>query len=87
MKTQYARGALDLMHGFALATSTSAPAVDDRCEARRGILQYSHKHHNRLVAHNTVRVMDERARILRPLLDHFVSACPAGCEHLSDGKA
>ena len=86
VKTQYARGALDLMHGFASAKSTPAPAVDDRCEAHRGIHQSSHKHHDRIVAHNAVRVMDERARILRPLLDHFTSACPAGCEHLSGRK-
>ena len=74
-------GALDLMHGFASASSTRAPApaVNSRCENHKYLHQLT-----QIVA-SAVSVAERQATELRPLLDLFTSACPTGCEHLVNG--
>ena len=78
------RGALDLLHGFALATSTStmAPAVGSRCQGHRCIHQSCHREQCRRLFASAVRETASRAIAMRGLRDPFTSVCRAECEHL-----
>lgn len=78
-------GALTLMHGFASATSTPAPAVNSRCEAHRHLHEFPHHPYDRRTVADAVAVAERRVTAIRPLLDRFTSACPTGCEHLANG--
>ena len=77
-------GALDLMHGFASMSSTRAPTVDSRCEYHRCVHQSCHLERCQKVVVDAVCEAGRRATAMRDLRDHFTSACPAGCEHLTD---
>ncbi len=83
VRAQYKSGALDLMHGFASASSTPAPAVDSRC-AHHGPLRHRGSLSPRSVK-DAVRMAGTKARVFQKMLDIFTSACPAGCEHLAAG--
>lgn len=64
----------------------SVPAVEHRGEAHSHIHQSSPYLGCRRVTANAAGEVDGLARVLRPLLDHCASACPADCEHLTDGE-
>lgn len=78
-------GALDLMHGFASASSTSAPAANSRCHAHGDFHQFSHHQSHRKAAAEGVTVAKRRITAIQPLLRFFTTPCPAGCEHLAEG--
>ena len=77
-------GTPDLMHGFASVTSAPAPAGDSRCERHRCVHQFCHHPWCLEIFREVVIEEERRATFLRGLLDHFASACPARCEHLTD---
>lgn len=78
--------AMDLMHGFASATSSPAPAVDGRCAAHRHLQQSSHHPSERKAVANVMSIADRRAIAYEGLLDNFTSACPAVCQHFAGGR-
>ena len=74
---QYKSGALDLMHGFASASSTPAPAFDSRCRSHDDLTP-------RRVEVGIIWPVN-KVIATQKLLDLFTAACPAGCEHLEAG--
>ena len=74
---QYNSGALDLMHGFASASSTPAPAFDSMCGRHRNLNQHNYEFAR--------AVAGRKAKAFQEMLEIFTLACPAGCEHLAAG--